>query len=509
MSFVDINLWDFLDNSANRYPKKTAIKENGASCTYEQLRDRTLSVAAFIKSHGLLEGDRAAVLSPNCLPFVEVMFANARLGVVTELLNWRLAPARLCELVEQSSAKLVFFSEKTRESYEILRKKVKRPLTYVCMDADIPAAVSNTVMHSLPPMERNGGPGFNAPAMLIYSSGTTSAPKAMIHSVKNIVLKALILVNTGTWTQDDVYLLTSPLFHSSCVGLFACIAAGATCIIGKPSPDGIINAVVKDRATRIGVVPSVLNTILDYLDEHPDVDCSSVRCIEYGAAPMSAQQIARSMRHFDCGFYQYYGMTETAATVTALLPAHHLDESKLKSVGLPVLGTRIKVVNDSGGLCEPGEIGEIIVRHPCTINEYLDNPELTKSAIHGEWYSSGDLGYMDSEGFLYIVDRKGDLIITGGENVYPKEIASCIMELPGVADVAVTGVPDERFGEAVMAAVVRAAGSDISAEEIQDHCREHMASYKKPRYIYFVDALPLNSTGKVDKKAVKSLHIDK
>lgn len=507
MSSVDINIWDLLNNSASRFPDKVAVKHGNVSYTYLQLRDRACRMAGFVLSQGLNAGDQVAILSPNCIPFVESVFANGKIGVISELLNWRLAPARLCELLEKSQAKMLMFSKETKHLYEFIRDNVTRQLTYVCMDSEAEGAIGCGDLYKSEPLLEGHGPSFDNPALLIYSSGTTSLPKAMIHSVKNIVMKALILTNTGSWEQDEVYLLTSPLFHSSCVGLFTCIAVGATCIICSPAPNSIIEAITKERATRIGVVPSVLNTILDYLDASPEIDCSSVRSIEYGAAPMSWQQILRSTKHFNSGFYQYYGMTETAATVTALLPSHHKNESKLKSVGLPVLGTQIKIVNDDGDSCSANIIGEIAVRHPCTIKEYLGNPELTVTAIHGEWYFSGDLGYMDEDGFLYIVDRKGDLIITGGENVYPKEVATCILSMEGVSDVAVTGVPDKKFGEAVMAAVVRTPGSDVTEEDIKNYCREHMASFKKPRYIYFVDSLPLNPTGKIDKNAVKRLHV--
>lgn len=503
----DINLWDLLYDSAQRWPNKLALKQGNFECSYAELSERVCRMASFVLSEGLRKGDKAEILSPNSTVFVEAMFANAKIGVVTELLNWRLSPARLSELVERSSASLLFFSVKCADTYMYLRESVKRDVTFVCMDGEVEGAVSAEAIYAHEPDPTSKkGPSFEDPAIQIYSSGTTSAPKAMIHSVKNFVLKALLAAKAGNWSSDEIYLLTSPLFHSSCSGLFTCIASGATCILGTPSTESIINAITLDHATRVGVVPSVLNGILDYLEENPETDCSSVRSIEYGAAPMTAAQIARSMRFLSCGFYQYYGMTETVATVTVLLPEHHLDESKLKSVGIPVLGTRIKILKDDGCECAPNEPGEVVISHPCTITEYLDNPELTARSIKGDWYYSGDIGYLDEEGFLYLIDRKNDLIITGGENVYPSEVESCISDIDGVKAVAVTGVEDDRFGEAVMAAIVKNDGAALSEEAVLAHCKAHMAGYKKPRYIYFVDKLPLSATGKVDKKAVKAIH---
>lgn len=508
MTNLNLGLWDILGNSATCWPDKTALIQGDVKVSYSELKDKSARLASFILSKGLVKGDKAAILSPNCIEYAEAMFANARLGVVTELLNWRLAPARIAELLENSTAKILFFSVKC-PLYDFLRENVKRELIYVCLDGTVEGACSCDELFALPPVSAEvEGPDFYDPAIQIYSSGTTNVPKAMLHSVKNFFLKAAIACRVGNWSSDEVYLLTSPMFHSSVTGFFTCMISGATCIIGDPSIAGIMNAITVQHATRVGVVPSVLNVLLDYLDEHPELDCSSVRAIEYGAAPMTAPQIARSMKYFKAGFYQYYGMTETAATVTALLPAHHMDESKLKSVGLPVMGTRIKVVADDGSECAVNEPGEIIVKHPCTIKEYINNPEMSATAIRGDWYYSGDIGYLDEDGFLFLVDRKNDMIITGGENVYPKEIISCIMGVKGVKDVAVTGVPDDKFGEAVMAAVVKLPDATVTEEDIINHCKENMASYKKPRYIYFVDELPLNAVGKVDKKAVKQIHFD-
>lgn len=507
---VDINMWDLLNNSAVRHPNKPALKQGDTCISYGQLRDRVCRIAGFIRSKGLTKGDKIAVLSPNSAAFVETMFANSKLGVITELLNWRLAPARLAELIENSDAKMLFFSSKCTAEYLYLNANITRAIQFICMDDCMEGIIgSNELYLAEPDSISADGPSFNDPAILIYSSGTTSKPKAMLHSTKGFTLKAFISARAGGWSSDEVYLLTSPLFHSSCIGLFTCIYVGATCILGDPSVDGLIHAIAKEHATRVGVVPSVLNRILDYVEAHPEIDCSSVRSIEYGAAPMTVEQIERSMKYFSCGFYQYYGMTETAATVTVLLPEHHMDPGKLNSVGLPVLGTRIKIVRADGSECMPNEHGEVVVSHPCTISEYIDNPELTASAIHGMWYFSGDIGYLDEDGFLFLVDRKSDLIITGGENVYPKEVAGCIMSMDGIKDAAVTGVPDDLFGEAIIAAVVKKSEYNITQEDIQAYCKQHMASYKKPRYVYFVDELPLNPTGKFDKHALKKLHLSK
>lgn len=506
----NINIWSILSYTAAIGPDKIAIKQGQVSVSYNELKERASKVASFIRSKGLGLGDQAAILSPNSINYVDVMFANAKVGVVSDLLNWRLAPPRILELVENSPCKLMFVSAKCASIYDFVRSNVKRELMYVCMDGELDGAISVDELYALDCDPADApGPAFEDPAIQIYSSGTTNLPKAMVHSVKNFVLKAMIMSRSGNWSNKEVYLITSPLFHSSCTALFTCLYTGSTAILGEPNVAGILSAITEDRATRIGVVPSVLNIILDYLEEHPDTDCSSVASIEYGAAPMTAPQIARSMKFFNCGFYQYYGMTEAAASVTLLTPEHHLDESKLKSVGLPLFGTSVKVVRDDDTECDVNEPGEVIISHPCTIKEYLNNPEQTAKAIKGDWYYSGDVGYLDKDGFLFLVDRKNNMIITGGENVYPQEIIACILKLEGVKDVAVTGVPDDKFGEAIMAAVVRTPGSEVSAEAILEHCKTHMASYKKPRYIYFVDALPVNAMGKVDNKAVKEIHFSK
>ncbi len=510
MSHVDINLWDFLNNSALRWPDKIAIKRASQSYTYAELKERVCSISNFILSHGVDFQDNAAILSPNCIPFVELMYADARIGVVTELLNWRLSPVRLCSLLEKSTSKILFFSSKCIEAYNYIRANLGREILFVCIDGSVDGALSCERLYEM----ADCGLPYRSPsrsdtAIQIYSSGTTSTPKAMRHSVKNFVDKAFILSHLSGWSSDEVYMLTSPLFHISCVSIFTCFLVGGTCVIGDPSVEGMVSAIRDDHATRIGVVPSLLNRLLDYIEEHPELDRSSVRYVEYGTAPMSAEQIRRSMKLINCKFLQYYGATETVATITCLLPEHHLREDKLRSVGQPVLGTEIKVVRGDGSECAPFENGEIVTRHPCTITEYLDNDALTKASIKGDWYYTGDIGYLSADGFLYLVDRKNDMIISGGENIYPKEVAACIQSMgEGIKDAVVTGVSDSRFGETVIAAVVKSKDSDITAEDIMEHCRLQLASYKKPRYIYFVDSLPLNDLGKVDKQAIKNMHYE-
>ncbi|MEG1789319.1 MAG: AMP-binding protein [Oscillospiraceae bacterium] len=506
---IDINLWDFYENSARCWPNKKVIGLGDQSYTYVDFRKRVEHLSSYLSSENMEFQENVVVLSPNSIQFVQVMLANVRMGLITELINWRLAPERLCDLLNISTAKIVFFSLKCIDAYDYLRKNLSREVKYVCMDGYADGAVSWAEIEgmSLEYCPRRYTRDSDM-VVQIYSSGTTSMPKAMLHSMKNFSTKAIISAVSAEWSSDEIYLLTSPLFHISCVGMFACFLAGATCIIGDPSTDGLIHAIQFDRATRIGVVPTTLNRLLDYTEAHPEFDHSSIRYIEYGTAPMTPEQISKVMKFFNCRLIQYYGMTETAAHIALLLPEHHLDERKRKSVGLPVLGTEIRIVQRDGSECRTGEPGEIIVRHPCTIDSYLNNPELTKETLVGEWYYTGDIGYLDDEGFLFLVDRKKDMIISGGENIYPKEIVTCILSMGDeIIDVAVAGVPDDVYGEAVMAVVVKANDSAITKDDITEYCKAHLASYKKPRFVYFVDKLPLNDMGKINRTAVKAIHL--
>jgi acyl-CoA synthetase (AMP-forming)/AMP-acid ligase II len=281
--------------------------------------------------------------------------------------------------------------------------------------------------------------------------------------------------------------------------------AGCKLIVHREAkPDAILAAISREGVQHAFLVPALIGFVLD----HPEcarADFSRLRNLLYGASPIPEALLVRAIETFRCNLVQAYGLTETTGAAVTLGPDEHRPGNpRLRSCGRPNPWTELRILRDDGSDCAAGEVGEIAMRGPLVMRGYWNRPEATAQAIRGGWFHSGDAGYVDADGFLYIHDRVKDMIVTGGENVYPAEVESAIYAHPGVADVAVIGVPDERWGEAVKAVVVRRPGSDVSEQELLDFCRERIAGFKRPRSVDFVAALPRNPTGKILKRELRA-----
>jgi long-chain acyl-CoA synthetase len=338
----------------------------------------------------------------------------------------------------------------------------------------------------------------------MYTSGTTGHPKGAQLTHRNfLVLFETAARDWGRWSADDVLLVAMPLFHVAGgewgeLGLFV---GAKNVVMPEVEPGAILQAIAGHRVTKSVFVPAVLLFLL----QHPDcatTDFSSLDVIYYGASPIPLDLQKRAAATFGCGFAQLYGATETTGAIAYLAPEHHHGE-RMKSCGKAIASAEIRVVRADGTDCAPREVGEVICRSAQNMAGYWNLPEATARTIRGEWLHTGDAGWLDEEGFLYIHDRMKDMIVSGGENVYPAEVESAIFGCPGVADVAVIGVPDETWGEAVKAVVVRAPGVQVTAEEILAWARERIAGYKLPKSVDFVDALPRNPSGKILKRELR------
>lgn len=506
-----MNLKDFLVNSARLFPNKTAVKYRDRSLSYQEFYRNSRSCGSALRDMGVKKGDCICIAARNCIEYLEVVFGCTMLGAVPCLINWRLSPEATAGMVEEAHAKVLFISNTERNKAEYLRinglgKDVR--VIIICEDANEPYdydQVRNNGSEALVFEETSD----QDTGMILFTSGTTGSAKGVILSNKALVTQVCNTVICARWCHDERFLCVSPICHSISLAVMAVFCVGGTLILcpleylkdyGK-----MFDFLEEECVTRMALVPTVIEQLIGYAEER-GIKNDSLRVIGYGAAPMNTQLILRCKKIFSCNFHQGYGMTEAYGSVTALLPEDHDCPELLGSVGRPMTGVSLRILDENGKALPAGKTGEIAIKAETLMEEYLGMPELTAQVLADGWYCSGDIGYVNEAGYLFLTDRKSAMIITGGENVFPSEIENCIRTMsPEVREVSVAGIPDPVWGEIVVAAVVRESNSHITESEIMDYCRKRLGSFKKPKRILFVDALPVNHSGKVSRAMVKSL----
>lgn len=350
-----------------------------------------------------------------------------------------------------------------------------------------------------------------AERMQIYTSGTTSIPKGVMLSDNAICSHALGHLTDICQTGNSVYMCVLPLFHASSSGAIATLIAGATVVVlERFRPKVYLKTIEKYKATALSLTPSMFSALLDEIDEG-SYDLTSVKSVIYGAEPILAKYIRKANEKLGCDFYQLFGMSEMGPVITLLRAEDHrakddaLLEKRLKSVGKVALGAKIKIVAPDGSKCPVGRQGEIYAQGLGQMMCYYNAPDKTASVFSDGWYHTGDVGYLDEDNYLYLVGRMSDMIISGGENVYPKSVEECILALDGVENVAVVGLKDDHLGEAVTAVIVKAPGAELDEATVRNWCKGKIAGFMKPRKVFFVNELPVNSTGKIDKRKLTEM----
>jgi len=454
-------------------------------------------------------GDRVAVLSQNRPEMLEAYGAAELGGCILVPLNWRLAGPELATIVADADPSALIFEEGYAAAVAALPS---RPALLICMGGTTPGALDYEAL--LAGAEEGGEPAPRPEdaAYIIYTSGTTGTPKgamlshgAMLHSAGTIACEA------GLRPTDRV-LITMPLFHVGAkIEWLAVQYMGGSCVLlPRFDPPEVFRAIATERTTAAHLAPVMVKTLV----EHPARaahDLSSLRRIHYGSAPVPVPDLRRAVAAFGPVFHQLYGMTEHVASSILLPFQQDLDApegspeaGRLASAGQPYHGTELRIVDDAG---QDAEEGELLLRSPGAMSGYWRNPAQTEAAFApGGWLRTGDVGRIDTDGFLHLLDRKKDVIVSGGENVHSREVEEACLSHPGVAECAVIGVPDEKWGEAVMAYVVLRPEAALDAAGLVEHVRSRIASYKKPRDVAFVQDLPRLPHGKVDKKALRRNH---
>lgn len=496
------------ERGAQAAPQQVALIQGERRLTYAELHDLVLRCVAALRSIGIGEGDRVGYLGLNSIDYVVLMQAALRIGAVTVNINWRLVAREVAYIA--ADAELALLVTEAERLPQITPGTVGRVILVDAEHDGLPSFEAWVRSHQ--PDARTCSVTPDHAAIQLYTSGTTGHPKGAILTHGSISAAMMqskkIPENWAAWGPDDVSLIAMPQFHIGGTGWTVnTLNAGATgVLLGKPEIEDIIDAVERRRVTKMFAVPAVLGMILNH-PRSQAADLGSLRTLLYGASPIPLDILKRCMALFpNARFVQMYGATETSGTIVYLPPEDHdvAGTPRMAGCGKPFPEVELRIGDAEGNPLPPRTIGEVLVRSPLVMSGYHKLPDATASAfVKGGWYRTGDAGYLDEDGYLYLYDRVKDMIVSGGENIYPVEIENALHEHPGVRDCAVIGVPDERWGEAVKAIVVREPGHDCTAEELIAFARERVASYKAPKSVDFVDALPRNPSGKILKKELR------
>jgi acyl-CoA synthetase (AMP-forming)/AMP-acid ligase II len=497
---------DITRHHAQTRPDRIAIHFEGRRITFGELDRRTNQVANGLIAEGLKRQARIAILSKNAPAFFELWFGAAKADVVLVPVNFRLAPPEVAYVIADAGAEVVFVGADFYPVVEKIIPELKTVRRIVTLDGPHGSWTSYADWVARQPesdQARKIAPEHCAIQM--YTSGTTGHPKgAQLSHSGLLALTTVGLRSIGGWHENDVNLVCMPLFHIGGSGwaLIGFHRGIDSVLMRDADPAAILRLIPEHRITKAFMVPALLLFIL----QNPQckaTDFSSLELICYGASPAPIDLVRNAIKIFGCALAQVYGLTETTGAITYLPPEDHHDPDRLKSCGKPMTGVEMRVVDGNGKDVPIGEVGEIITRSPQNMLGYWNQPEATRRAIRGEWFYTGDAGYLDEDGYIYIYDRVKDMIISGGENIYPAEVESALFGHPAIADVAVIGIPDDKWGEAVKAIVVKKPGTSVTPEELMGYARDRIAHYKAPRSVDFVDALPRTPTGKILKRELR------
>jgi long-chain acyl-CoA synthetase len=503
-----INIGIAIDRTADRYPEKEAIVYGQQRISYAQLDQRINRTANFLLSKGVQQNDHIAALFHNKPELLIVLYACAKIGVTCVPVNFRLKANEISYIVNNSKSGLFIYD------YEFEEEVVKAKKSFNILDEKTIIRIDTTGNNGLTLDDividsAGNSPRFEIPTetpwYIGYTSGTTGFPKGAVRSHFSNIMNALSLCMEYSINYNDILLLVMPLFHSNSIWFnLAAHYTGATVVLNPErsfQAANILKLIQDESITWTSMVPTMYYEIVNCPQKN-EFNVDSIKTLLCSSAPVTADLKKEILSFFKKSrLYEGYGSTE-AGGVTSLQPEEQ--EKKLKSIGKPVINALVKILNENGEEVKVKEVGEIYSYGPSLFEGYYEMPEKDKECFRGDWFSAGDMAYKDEEGFLFLVDRKQDMIISGGENVYPTEVEEVIKSNRKIREAAVIGIFDEKWGEAVKAIVALKAGEQMTEDELIKFCKERMAGYKSPKSVAFVDSeLPKTPTGKILRKNIR------
>jgi acyl-CoA synthetase (AMP-forming)/AMP-acid ligase II len=495
--------------SASRWSDKTTIIDGDYHATAAEHVTRTFQVAHALNHELRLErGDRFAVMALNGHAYLELYHAAFLGAGVINPLNLRLAPAELEYILFDSGAKVVFTDSWFAGVIDQVRKPAGVETVVLIGEGDVPHDLRYEDLVATGIAATPDEPEEDDVVVLMYTGGTTGLPKGVLLDQRAEMLNLYHTIMQWRLDEHDVFLHQTPMFHAASMGgiLGVPMQGGTSTFVPVFDPKSVLEVIERDRVTMTVMVPTMIALLLQHPEFKPE-RLASLRCLTYGASPMPVALVERLLAMYpDLELYQGYGMTESAALLTSLGPAEHrAGGALLRSAGRALNGIALTIQDLDGNVLPPGETGEVCARGGNFMREYWRKPDATAEAFRGGWYHTGDAGYLDERGYLFLVDRVKDMIVTGGENVYSVEVENAIASHPGVAQVAVIGIPHETWGEAVHAIVVPKEGAVLTEDEIISHARGLIAGYKVPKSVEIrKEPLPLSGAMKILKRELRA-----
>ena len=494
-------------------PDRPLTVYRGRVRTVAESADRVARLAGALRSAGVGPGDRVGMLSLNSDCYHEFLLGEPWAGAVVNPVNIRWSPAEVAYSLVDCDTRVLLVDDAFVPAVPALREQAPCLQTVIfCGEGSQPRGMlhyEQLLAENLPAQDahRRGGDLYG----VFYTGGTTGNPKGVMLTHDNLLVSAMgTMASAHLQNRGGSLLHAAPMFHLADVAMWITgMLVGCThVIVPMFAPAVVAAAIGEHNVTDLLLVPTMIQMLVD-APETADADLTSVQRIIYGASPISAALLDRARKRLEsAAFTQAYGMTELAPVATLLSPADHQDRGLARAAGRAAVHAEVRVVGPDDEELPRGEVGEIVVRGDNVMLGYWNMPEQTAAALRGGWMHTGDAGYLDDRGYLFIVDRLKDMIITGGENVYSAEVENALAKHPAVAACAVIGIPDARWGEQVHAVVVRQPGQHATGQELQEFCRGHLAGYKLPRSVAFADALPMSGAGKILKRELRSKYWD-